>query len=372
MNIHDDFYMRLALKLSRRGLGRCAPNPNVGAVVVNDAEISVIVGRGWTQPSGRPHAETVALDQAGEQAQGATLYVTLEPCSHYGKTPPCAEAIIKAGIKHVVYAALDPDHRVAGRGLAMLRDAGITVKQASAELVDQAQWIMRGHILRQIEKRPFIQVKLGVDAEYKVSNGNGAPVWVTCPASRSRAHLLRGQADAILVGRGTAEADNPSLTCRLPGMEGRSPIRVLLDRNLQVSVSSNLFLSDLAVPVWVICSSEADLVHSGVAECANAQLIPVSVDSETSRLSLSEVLTALVDQGITRLMVEGGPKVVRSFWENGVIDELVLFQSDTHLGQAGSDAIEGYDLQAILDSEECKMTFEQRVDVDHMKIYRLS
>ncbi len=370
MNEYDDFYMRLALKLSRRGLGRCAPNPNVGAVVVRYGDVPIIAGRGWTQPGGRPHAETVALQEAGDLAQGATLYVTLEPCSHYGKTPPCADAVIKSGIKRVVYAALDPDDRVAGRGLEMLRQAGITVEQTTTKLVEQAQWIMRGHILRHVEKRPFVQVKLGVDVDYKVSNGNGAPVWVTCPASRSRAHLLRAQSDAILVGRGTAEADNPTLTCRLPGMSDRSPIRVLLDKNLQVSVTNNLYKSTETTPLWTVCSSGIDPAHSGVAERSNAQLISVPLDSDRKTLSIPEVLTALADKGITRLMVEGGPKVVRSFWENGVIDELVLFQSTVRLGQTGSDAVEGLGLKAVLDSRGCSLYFEQRIDVDHMKIYR--
>ncbi|MGH1353226.1 MAG: bifunctional diaminohydroxyphosphoribosylaminopyrimidine deaminase/5-amino-6-(5-phosphoribosylamino)uracil reductase RibD [Methyloligellaceae bacterium] len=372
MNKSDNFYMRLALKLSRRGLGRCAPNPCVGAVIVQGGDVPVVVGRGWTQPSGRPHAETVALEQAGEKASGATLYVTLEPCSHYGKTPPCAEAVIKAGIKHVVYAALDPDHRVAGRGLAMLRESGITVRQVSSDLVEQAQWIMKGHILRQVEKRPFIQVKLGVDADLMVSNGNGAPVWVTCPTSRSYAHLLRAQADAILVGRGTAEADNPDLTCRLPGMKNRSPIRILLDRNMQVSASSNLYKSATDTPLWVICSPETGSVHSGVAEYSGAQLITVPVDSETGTLSIPELLTVLADKGITRLMVEGGPKVVRSFQEKGLIDELVLFQSKTRLGDAGSLAVEGTGLKTMLESDRCNLVFEQQVDVDHMQIYRFS
>ena len=221
--------MAIAARLAERGLGSTAPNPAVGAVVV-EPSTGIVLGRGWTQPGGRPHAEPEALARAGARAAGATLYVTLEPCSHFGKTPPCVDTIIAAGVKRVVCGIEDPDPRVAGRGIARLRDAGIEVVRGV--LRERCHSITLGHILRVTERRPFVQLKMAVDAEGNVPRGGGGqPTWVTGALSRARGHLLRARADAILIGHGTLIDDNPELTCRLPGLAARSPVRVVLVGN---------------------------------------------------------------------------------------------------------------------------------------------
>jgi diaminohydroxyphosphoribosylaminopyrimidine deaminase / 5-amino-6-(5-phosphoribosylamino)uracil reductase len=249
----DQRYMQLALSLGRRGQGRTWPNPAVGAVVVKDG---VIVGRGWTQAGGRPHAEPEALRRAGEAARGATLYVTLEPCSHFGKSPPCVDAVIAAGISRVVSAIEDPNPEVAGNGHAKLRAAGITVDigLCAAEAArDHA-----GHFRRIRDKRPHVILKLAVSADDKIGGAGREPVAITGETARTQVHLLRAHSDAILVGIGTVLADDPLLNCRLPGMEGRSPVRIVLDRSLRIPGGSKLVQSARARPLWVITSETAE------------------------------------------------------------------------------------------------------------------
>src|SRR6202049_1956991 len=246
----DQRFMQLAFALGRRGQGRTWPNPAVGAVVVNDG---VIVGRGWTQAGGRPHAEAVALAHAGEAARGATLYVTLEPCSHLGKSAPCAAAGIAAGSKRVVSAIEDPNPEVAGQGHARLRAAGIAVDiglGAAEAAHDHA-----GHFRRVRDKRPHVILKLAVSADDKIAAAGHKPVAISGEAAKARMHLLRAQCDAILVGIGTVLSDDPLLTCRLPGMEARSPVRVVLDRALRISGTSRLVPSARAAALWVVEST---------------------------------------------------------------------------------------------------------------------
>src|SRR5207342_462151 len=246
-------FMQLALSLGRRGLGGTWPNPAVGAVVVKDG---VIVGRGWTQPGGRPHAEPEALKRAGEAARGATLYVTLEPCSHFGKSPPCVDAVIAAGIARVVSAIEDPNPEVAGQGHAKLRAAGIAVDvglNAAEAAHDHA-----GHFRRIRDNRPHVILKLAVSADDKIGAVGHKPVAITGEAAKTRVHLLRAQSDAILVGIGTVLADDPSLTCRRPGMEARSPVRVVLDRSLRIPGTSRLVHSARETPLWVMASDLAE------------------------------------------------------------------------------------------------------------------
>ena len=224
--------MSVALTMARRALGTVAPNPAVGAVVA-DTETGELIARGMTQPGGRPHAETEALKRAGDRARGKTVYVTLEPCAHFGKTPPCADALISSGVKRVVVGIEDPDSRTAGQGIARLRAAGIEVE--TGLMADEARWVTLGHILRVTEQRPFVQLKLALAADGSLPRGHdGKPAWVTSPEARARGHLMRAKADAILVGSGTVRDDDPELTCRLPGLEAQSPIRVVLSRDLDV------------------------------------------------------------------------------------------------------------------------------------------
>src|SRR5215475_13199582 len=264
----DQRFMSLALALGRRGLGNAWPNPSVGAVVVRyDGAEPVIVGRGWTQLGGRPHAETEALRRAGAAARGATLYATLEPCSHHGKTPPCTDAIIAAGIVRVVSAIEDPN-ALAGRGHALLREYGIAVDVGVGAA--EARRAHAGHIRRVCDHRPHVSLKLAVSADGKAGLADRKPVSITGEAARARVHLMRAMNDAILVGVGTALADDPQLTCRLPGMAAFSPVRVVLDAGLRLPVTGALVRSAGETPIWVIADerapaeAEAILVARGV------------------------------------------------------------------------------------------------------------
>src|SRR4030081_3538452 len=284
----DQRFMQLALTLGRRGQGRTWPNPAVGAVVVKDG---VIVGRGWTQPGGRPHAEPEALRRAGEAARGATLYVTLEPCSHVGKSPPCADAIMAAGIARVASAIEDPHPEAAGQGHAKPRAAGITVDigiDAREAPHDHA-----GRFRRVRDQRPHVILKLAVSSDDKIGAAGRKPVAVTGEAAKARVHLLRAQCDAILVGIGTVRADDPLLTCRLPGMEARSPVRVVLDRSLRIPGTSRLVQSARETPLWVMTSSLAEAPAATKLGAAGAQVIRVATTTmPTSGLDLSAVLRA--------------------------------------------------------------------------------
>lgn len=330
----DDGFMQIALSMARRGLGTTAPNPSVGAVVVDPATGEVIA-RGWTQPGGRPHAETVALQRAGSRAQGATMYVTLEPCSHYGKTPPCANAIIEAGVSRAVVGILDPDPRVAGRGIDMLRAAGIEVRRGVR--AREADRMTRGHILRVTERRPLIQLKMALDGNGQIARGvGGQPRWVTGPLARAHGRLLRARADAILVGSRTVQDDDPELTCRLPGLLGRSPIRVVLCGSILPALDSRMVRSARDIPVWIFSAPGADATqHSALAD-AGCRLFHVA--TVNGRPWIPAVTEALVAEGITRLLVEGGPTVSRAFSSMGLVDDIVQYRA------AGSqDAISARD-----------------------------
>jgi len=319
----DRHMMAIALTMARRGLGRTAPNPSVGAVIANEATGEVIA-RAVTAPGGRPHAETTAIAAAGERARGATLYVTLEPCSHHGKTSPCADAVIAAGFRRVVVAISDPDLRVAGRGLDKLRAAGIAVVRGIG--ASEARWLTRGHIVRVTERRPFITLKLALNASGHVARGiEGKPLWVTGEAARAHGHLLRAQSDAILVGSGTVRDDNPELTCRLPGLLARSPIRVVMSRTLDVPLESRLVASARDVPVWLVCGPLPNATKRAAFEAKGAQVI--SVNEVANHLWLPAVMEALIERGVTRLLVEGGPAIWRAFAAAGLADEVALFMA---------------------------------------------
>lgn len=327
----DDVYVRLVLALARRGLGRTWPNPSVGAVIVNAAH-DTITGCGTTCPGGRPHAEIVALGTAREAARGGTLYVTLEPCAHHGVTPPCADAIIRAGVAEVVYGLADPDPRVSGEGLARLRANGITVRQGS--FAGEACWLTLGHSLRVTRGRPFVQVKLAVGSDGLVPAGGGAPVWVTSTAARNFAHLLRTQADAIAVGRATITADNPQLTCRLPGMEDRSPVRIVFAGRGGISPSCRMFQDITSVPVWIVTGEKAPRAGIASLKAAGAEVI-VCPTARNGRIAVAAALAGLAAKGITRLFVEGGPALVTDFLDAGAVDEIFIFHGARPAGLDG-------------------------------------
>jgi diaminohydroxyphosphoribosylaminopyrimidine deaminase/5-amino-6-(5-phosphoribosylamino)uracil reductase len=361
----DQRFMQLALTLGRRGQGRTWPNPAVGAVVVSDG---VIVGRGWTQPGGRPHAEPVALAQAGEAARGATLYVTLEPCSHVGKSPPCTDAVIAAGIKRVVSAIEDPNPEVAGQGHARLRAAGIAVEiglGAAEAAHDHA-----GHFRRIRDKRPHVILKLAVSTDDKIAAAGHTPVAISGEAARARMHLLRAQCDAILVGIGTVQADDPLLTCRLPGMEARSPVRVVLDRALRISGTSRLVHSARTTPLWVMTSSLAEAPAAMKLGAAGAQVIRVATTiTPPPGLDLLAVLHALAERGITRLLVEGGARVASSLATAGLVDEFWLLRGTEAVGAGGVAALDALPLTSITQSPGFRVRASESLGKDTLTMY---
>jgi diaminohydroxyphosphoribosylaminopyrimidine deaminase / 5-amino-6-(5-phosphoribosylamino)uracil reductase len=360
----DQRFMRLALALGRRGQGRTWPNPAVGAVVVKDG---VIIGRGWTQPGGRPHAEPEALKRAGEAARGATLYATLEPCSHIGKSPPCADAIIAAGIARVVSAIEDPNPEVAGQGHAKLRAAGLTVDIGPGAA--EATHDHAGHFRRIRDKRPHVILKLAVSADDKIGAAERKPVAISGDAARARVHLLRAQSDAIVVGIGTVQADDPLLTCRLPGMEARSPVRVVLDRSLRISGSSRLVHSARQTPLWVMTSNLSEAPAAMKLGAAGAQVIRVAATTSPPGLDLVAVLRALAEKGITRLLVEGGARVASSFVASGLVDEVWLLRGPDAIGAGGVDALEALPLTSITQSPDFRVRASESLQKDTLTIY---
>lgn len=326
----DRHMMAIALRMARRGLGRTRPNPSVGAVIA-DEKSGEVIARAVTADGGRPHAETQALRAAGARARGATMYVTLEPCSHHGQTGPCADAIISAGVKRVVCAIEDPDPRVAGRGLDRLRAAGVDVRRGV--LAPEARWLARGHIVRVTERRPFVTLKLALDANGDAPRGRGQPTWVTGPLARASGHLMRAKADAILVGSATIRDDDPELTCRLPGLEASSPIRVVLARSLDIDSGKTVLATARTVPTWLVAGPNADAERAAALKAAGVDVIAAEVVQD--RLWLPSVMEALAARGVTRLLVEGGPKVWRAFADAALVDEVAVFSAIADDAAAG-------------------------------------
>jgi diaminohydroxyphosphoribosylaminopyrimidine deaminase/5-amino-6-(5-phosphoribosylamino)uracil reductase len=356
----DRRFMALALSLGRRGLGRTWPNPAVGAVVVKNGEI---VGRGWTQPGGRPHAEIEALRRAGEAARGATLYVTLEPCSHHGKSPPCADAVITSGIARVVSALEDPNPEVAGAGHARLRSAGIAVDVGiggTAARRDHA-----GHIRRMREGRPQVMIKLAISADGKAAGAGRRRVAITGDAVRNRVHLLRAQSDAIMIGSGTVLADDPVLTCRLPGMVKMSPTRVVLDSALRLPIRSRLVQTARDTPLWVIAADHAPPAPEAALREHGADVVRTA--EKNGRLDLTAVLKLLAARGVTRLMVEGGPTLASAFIAGDLVDEALLFHSPIRIGDDGLTALEPL-ARTMLD-QHLKCISSEQVGPDRQECY---
>jgi diaminohydroxyphosphoribosylaminopyrimidine deaminase/5-amino-6-(5-phosphoribosylamino)uracil reductase len=358
----DHRFMQLALALGRRGLGRTWPNPAVGAVVVKDG---VIIGRGWTQPGGRPHAETEALKRAGKAAKGATLYVTLEPCSHQGKTPPCTDAILLSGIARVVSALEDSNPEVAGQGYAKLRERGIAVDTGFG--AEEAMRQHAGHIRRMREGRPQVLLKLAVSSDGKAGLAGRKPVGITGEIARARVHQMRAESDAILVGIGTILSDDPHLTCRLPGMMEWSPVRVILDARLRVPVSTSIIGTAREVPTWVVCAPEASATAGDILKAKGVEVL--RVEAKDGRPDLPAVLKALAERGITRLMVEGGPTMAAAFLKAGLVDEAALFRSPNPIGSDGIDALEGLPLTALTQSSSLKLAASEPLGVDKLELF---
>ncbi|AWC24481.1 bifunctional diaminohydroxyphosphoribosylaminopyrimidine deaminase/5-amino-6-(5-phosphoribosylamino)uracil reductase RibD [Aminobacter sp. P9b] len=336
----DRRYIAAALRLSRKNLGLTSTNPAVGTLIVRDGGNGpVIVGRGVTAIGGRPHAEAEALAEAGDLARGATAYVTLEPCAHHGRTPPCANALVNAGITRVVGAASDPDPRVSGRGYAILRGAGIEVKEGvlAREAADQ----LAGYMNRSLRKRPEVILKLALSADGMIGRRGQGQIEITGQVARRQVHVMRAEIDAILVGIGTALADDPELTVRLPGLRNRSPARIVLDRLARLPATSKLARSAHDVPVFVAACPEGDPKNRAELERAGVKFL--ATETYDGRVALPELLEDLANQGMSRIIVEGGADTARAFLDEGLVDRIALFSGPEAIGADGIAAPIGRD-----------------------------
>jgi diaminohydroxyphosphoribosylaminopyrimidine deaminase / 5-amino-6-(5-phosphoribosylamino)uracil reductase len=356
--------MLAALALARRGLGQVSPNPAVGAVIVREGRI---VGRGWTQPGGRPHAETEALRAAGSLAKGATIYVTLEPCNHHGETPPCVDALIAASVARVVSAVEDPDDRVAGQGHTRLRQAGIQVDIGVCH--GAARRLNEGYFLNRRECRPLVTLKVASTLDGRIALPGGQSQWITGPAARARGHMLRATHDAILVGSGTAFTDDPSLTCRLEGLEARSPVRVVLDTNLQLPLDSQLARTARQTPVWVMTCAPPDAAHVGPLTAQGVEVVRVAAGHD-NKPEIHAVLNLLADRGITRLLVEGGGVILSAFLQAGIADRVVWFRAGGVIGGDGVPALGAMGLNDMAQLERFERQDVVALGADVMEVYR--
>ncbi len=322
----------MALGLAARGLGQTWPNPTVGCIVVTEGRI---VGRGWTQRGGRPHAETEALRRAGAAARGATVYVSLEPCIHHGGTPPCVDALLAAGIGRVVVALEDPDPRVAGRGIAALNAAGVPV--VACVLAAEAAALNRGFVLRVAHRRPLFTLKLATTLDGRIASASGESRWITGDAARAFAHQLRACHDAVLVGINTAIADDPDLGCRLPGLAARSPVRLVADTDAKLPPTSRLVRTAGERPTWLLTGDPPPAATAALAP-AGVRVLPVDRDAN-GHINPGSMATVLADQGLTRVLVEGGGTMARSLLAAGLIDRLVWFHAPMVIGGGGRAAV---------------------------------
>lgn len=363
----DHAMMRHALALASRGLGQVAPNPAVGAVIWKLIDgVPIILGRGFTQKGGRPHAETEALKMAGEAARGASMAVTLEPCSHHGKTPPCADAIINAGIKCVVSALEDPDPRVSGRGHQMLRDAGIEL--VTGICADEAYNLNLGFILHRTLNRPMVTLKLAETADGFAGLAHQR-LMITGEATQSHVHFMRAQHDAIMIGIGTVLADDPSLTCRLAGLEDRSPQRVVIDTHLRIPLDCALIKTARDVPTIVITCDTGNADKRAHLAGHGADIITVS-KSPDGHVDLQAALNALAARGITRLFVEGGPMLAEALAKADLVDRAILITNARALNGSGIPAKGPVLAKALADAHHFTTVEQAQWGQDSMTAYR--
>ena len=356
----DQRWMRAALLQARYALGQTAPNPGVGCVLVNNG---VLVGRGRTAPGGRPHAETIAIQDAGNLAQNATAYVTLEPCSHHGQTPPCVDALITAGISRVVIAAGDPDPRVAGQGAAKLRDAGLDVTEGV--LAAESEAILQGYLKSRREGRPFVTVKIASSLDGRIALANGQSKWITGPRTRHFVHLLRSQHDAMLTAMGTVRADNPSLTCRLDGYSGRQPLRVISASQNNISPDAVLASSSDQSKVIVYASKPADQKVNDL----ETKIIDANNPDDRGYPDPRLMLEDLAQRGITSVMVEAGGRFIASLMAAGVIDRLVWTRSAGVIGGDGLASMASLGLEDLSDGRIFRRVETRMIGDDVIEIF---
>jgi diaminohydroxyphosphoribosylaminopyrimidine deaminase/5-amino-6-(5-phosphoribosylamino)uracil reductase len=350
----DEVHMLRAIRLAERALGTTADNPPVGCVI---AKGNKVLGVGWTQPGGRPHAETEALAMAGILAKGATAYVTLEPCAHHGRTPPCSEALVKAGVSRVVTAIEDPDPRVKGKGHEILREAGIEI--LTGFCAEKARPALAGFLSRIERKRPYVILKLAVSTDGKIAAKKGLRTQITGETVGQTVQLLRANCAALGIGVRTVEVDDPQLTCRLPGLASRSPIRVVFDSRLRISPSSKLIATAGTVPTWVMTTVSRQL--GPVPEVIQCAATP------DGRVDLNDALAKLAGRGINTILIEGGAKLARAFLEADLADEVMLFKAPAVIGEQGVDALAGLPLSTI--DERFRLIERETLGSDVLSVY---
>lgn len=352
--------MEAAIALGARGLGAVWPNPAVGCVLVRGG---VAVGRGWTGPGGRPHAETVALGRAGAAAEGATAYVSLEPCDHRGRTPPCTEALIAAGVARCVFAMRDPDPRVSGRGAARLAAAGVAL--AAGVCAEAAEAVHRGYVLHRTEGRPLVTWKVASTLDGRIAARRGFAERITCAEARAWGHMLRARHDAILVGARTAAGDRPRLTCRLPGMEGRSPVRVAVDSRLRLPPDEPPLAG--GGEAWVICRTGVRRSRIAEREQAGITVIPVAPRGEG--VSISAAVAVLAKRGITRLLAEGGGRIAASLLRAELVDRVEWFRAPVAAGGDGAPSAAAFGVASIAGAPRFRRTGLRRLGCDVLESF---
>ena len=359
----DDLrFMRLAIALGSRGLGRVWPNPAVGCVIVQGGRI---VGRGFTRDGGRPHAETVALAEAGAAARGATAYVSLEPCAHLGETPPCAAALAAAGVARVVSALEDPDPRVRGRGHAMLREAGIEV--ATGVLEAEARHVQAGFLGRIGLGRPLVTLKLAASLDGRIATSAGESRWITGPEARRAVHAMRARHDAVLIGAGTARADDPALTVRALGI-AHQPVRVVASGGLDLALDLQLGRTARAVPLWLLHGPGADAARRDAWAAAGARLFPVPAGA-SGGLDPAAMLAALGAAGLTRVFCEGGGALAAALLAAGLVDRLALFTGGLALGAEGRASLAGLGLGRLSDAPRFRLVETRALGADTLSLW---
>lgn len=363
-NLGDEAFMAAALNVARRGLGQVWPNPAVGCLLVKNGQI---IARGWTQPGGRPHAEAVALERAGDHARGSTAYVTLEPCSHVGQTPPCAHSLIEAGVSRVVVAITDPDPRVSGAGIQMLRDAGIDVTTGILE--QEAFELNEGFFLKVTENRPLFTLKAATTLDSKIAVHTGESQWITGQDSRKFGHYLRANHDAIMVGIGTASEDNPQLSCRLPGLSDRSPVRIVIDRRMRLPLTSHLVQSASTIPTWLISLGITDEIRAEAYEAAGVELITAPSDNGGG-ITLNWVAEELANRGLTRVLVEGGSHLAAAMLRRDLIDRLCWMRNPRLIGHDGIPMTQAFGIDRLDDAPIFERSSIRENGPDLLETYR--
>jgi len=359
----DVSHMGAALTLARRGLGRVWPNPAVGCVLVNGRHI---VGRGWTQSGGRPHAEVEALRRAGSASRGATAYISLEPCSHHGQSPPCTEALIASGIRRAVIAVGDPDPRVSGRGEARLRAEGIAVTTGVSRAA--AEELNAGFFLKVTQGRPLVTLKAATTLDGRIATSGGESRWITGDDARIVAHRLRAEYDAVLIGSGTALADDPELTCRLPGMKSRSPLRIVLDGRLRLLPTAKLAETARQTPTWVMTSTGANKERRRTLTEKGVSVIEIEADC-AGHPEPGAVLSELARRGLTRVMIEGGGVVASSFLAAGLVDRIAWFHAPRIIGADGIPAVASIGIEKLEQAPSFIRANVSEIAADVLEIY---